>query len=336
VLVIQNEGPREAFREKLDDRMRHWGIDTPARIWDEPARWGDVKMSDADRRAELRRVVELHRIDLVVADSLTRFGITGNGTPEETRAFVEWLTEIGLGRDVAFLVLHHPLTRPDPSLAELEQIAGSWPPHTDAILMLKKLDGNRARLSFPKVRYGRADPPAAILAFDPETQAFTFVALERDQEERDLVAEITELLGDGMWRTVKEIAGRDGGIGKREEDVKETLAAHPDLFESRTKDAAKEVGRHPSAIVWQRCSDPPGAPVAPTPSTGGWDAEVQPAPDIREQVHLAQHLHLHHAGAPDPSKHLRPEHLPGEADRHEAEVRGNRPDLFDPDDAGAS
>ena len=59
-------------------------------------------------------MIEAHAIDLVVADTLTRFGVRGNGTPEETREFIEWLTELGLGRDVAFLLLHHPRTRPEP------------------------------------------------------------------------------------------------------------------------------------------------------------------------------------------------------------------------------
>jgi RecA-family ATPase len=114
VLIIENEGPREAFRQKLEARLTHWDGDGEPRIWDVPAEWGQVRVSDAAIRERLRAVVAEHRIDLVVSDSLTRFGVRGNGTPEETREFVEWLAELGLGRDLAFLLLHHPRTRPDP------------------------------------------------------------------------------------------------------------------------------------------------------------------------------------------------------------------------------
>ncbi|MFN2471057.1 MAG: hypothetical protein ABR583_08725 [Gaiellaceae bacterium] len=78
--------------------------------------------------------------------------------------------------------------------------------------------------------------------------------------------EIEELLADGRWRTPKEIAsakeGSEPGIGANVDRVKTTLEANADRFESRTGEAAKQVGRHPTAVVWQvtRASESPESP----------------------------------------------------------------------------
>jgi hypothetical protein len=231
VLVIENEGPREAFRQKLEARLATWEHDGTPRIWDSATEWGQVRISDPATRERLRAVVVEHRIDLVVSDSLTRFGMRGNGTPEETREFVDWLTELGLGRDLAFLLLHHPRTRAEQNETDLERIAGAWPPHADLILLLQKLGGDRARLAFTKTRWLRGDRPTSILAFDPRTETFAYVADEHG-EERDYVGELAELMADGEWRTVNALRKPkpEGGIGAAPDSIKEALT--DDRFES--------------------------------------------------------------------------------------------------------
>lgn len=123
------------------------------------------------------------------------------------------------------------------------------------MLMLDRKEGNRARLSFPKIRWSRRGTRAAyILAFDPDSETFA-VAHAEQEEERDYVAEIEELLVDGKWRTAKEIAAKrdadEPGIGANVDLVKSVLEKHPDRFESRTGEAAKQVGRHSNATVWR-------------------------------------------------------------------------------------
>lgn len=246
VLWVQNEGPRDAFQTKLDVRLSSWEHATP-RIWDEPATWGLMKVSAPEARARLREIVRQREIDLVISDSLTRFGMSGNGTPEETRAFMEWLTEIGLGSSVAFLLLHHPRSRAEPGEDELDRLSGAWQPHADQVLPLKKLGSNRARLGFPKTRWARGQRPASILAFDPETETFTFVADEAD-EERDYLAELVAALEDGDWRTVSSLRQpkSKGGIGAREDAIREAFA--DDRFEQAQ---GEEIGRRRDAIYYR-------------------------------------------------------------------------------------
>jgi AAA domain/Toprim domain len=255
VLVIENEGPREAFREKLEARLVTWEHDGELRIWDVPPEWGLVRISDPVTRERLRAVIELHQIDLILSDSLTRFGVRGNGTPEETREFVEWLTELGLGRNVAFLLLHHPRTRPEKGEAELERLAGAWQPHADLILLLGRLDGNRARLSFPKTRWTKGQPSPSILAFDPETESFSYVGVD-EPEQRDYVAELVELMADGKWWTVDALRKpkAKGGVGAAPETLKEALADA--RFESVSGDA---IGKRKDATYYRlrEASRPP-------------------------------------------------------------------------------
>jgi hypothetical protein len=228
VLLVENEGPREAFREKVAARLEHGPRPHERgcfRIWDPPNRWGTMKVSVEEQRTSLRAAIEAHAIDLVVSDSLTRFGMRGNGTPEETREFVDWLAEIGLGRDVAFLLLHHPLTRPDPNSDELEKIAGAWHPHCDLILTLRRLPANRARLIFAKTRWARGQRPDCILAFNPDAETFEFVSEDVD-EDRDLVAELAAVMTDGGWYVVSKLREpkAKGGVGAREDAIETALA----------------------------------------------------------------------------------------------------------------
>jgi hypothetical protein len=227
VLVIENEGPRIAFQEKLEARLENWEHGGEPRVWDEPAAWGQIRISDKAVRERLRAAIEKHRIDLVVSDSLTRFGVRGNGSPEETREFIELLTELGLGRDVAFLLLHHPRTRPEKGEPEVERIAGAWPPHADLIMLLVRYPGHRARLCYPKTRWANGECPPCLLAFDPATQSFSYIGVD-EREERDYAAEIVALMKrkPDEWWTVSALRKKkdDGGIGADNEAVKTALA----------------------------------------------------------------------------------------------------------------
>jgi hypothetical protein len=122
---------------------------------------------------------------------------------------MELMSGAGLFRDVAFLLLHHP--RKETSQDELDEVSGAWGGKPDTMLRLEKLDGNRGRLPFPKIRWSRLGTrKALILGFDPETESFSVVAEEED-EERDYAAEIEELLADGTWRINQGDRGTEEG-----------------------------------------------------------------------------------------------------------------------------
>lgn len=303
VLIVENEGPRESFRQKLERRIAH-GPERddqaqPVRIWDEPARWGMVRLSDEELRARIRTAIELHAIDVVVSDTLTRFGVSGNGTPEETRDFMTLLVDVGLGRDVAFLILLHTRTRNEPGIDELEQIAGAWAPHADAVFMLKKLEGNRSRLSYPKTRFARGSVPASILAFEPETETFTLVAT--DDETPDHVTpetydeRVLAWLEEHPWCTTDEL---DEGVEGRATEVR---AARKRLKEAGRVCAtpSAQLGRPGKGMRWnlapEQAYDPvplPGTPLDAEGSAPAADANpvrpVRPSKEGRRRDGVAE------------------------------------------------
>jgi AAA domain len=249
VLFIENEGPREPFRAKLELKRKLWQHELRGAIYVQTFEWGAFTLADNNDVERLRVYCAENEIDVVIGDPLDSLGVDGVGSPEDTRKFMALMGQAGLFRTVAFLLLHHP--RKEGSKDELDEVSGAWGGKPDTMLRLDKLDGNRARLSFPKVRWSRRGTrPAYILAFDPDTEGFT-VAHEEENEERDYVAELEELLADGVWRIVKEIAApkEDGGIGANVDKIRAILEGNPDRFLSCN---GKQVGRSALATVWQR------------------------------------------------------------------------------------
>jgi 5S rRNA maturation endonuclease (ribonuclease M5) len=253
ILVIENEGPRELFRDKLERKRSHWPHPIAGAIFVYTENWGAFTLSDPQAIERLRAFIAQNQVDLVIGDPLDTLGVAGVGSPDEIRTFVALMVEAGLSRDVAFWLLHHP--RKERTDDELDEAAGAWGGKPDTVLRIDVQPGDRARLSFPKVRWSRRSRrPALILAFDPETEGYSVVGEEG--EERDLAAEIEELLADGVWRIVKEVAApKDAdkpGVGANADSVKTTLEGNPERFESRTGDEAVALGRRANATVWQK------------------------------------------------------------------------------------
>jgi hypothetical protein len=250
VLFIENEGPREPFRAKLERKRDAWPHQIRGALLVHSRTWGAFTLGDPEQATHLRACIEKERIDLVIGDPLDSLGLAGVGSPEDTRNLMLLLAQAGLFRDCAFLLLAHP--RKAEASDELDEIAGAWGGRPDTMLRLARLPGNRARLSFPKLRWSRSSDHAAyILAFEPADESFALVHVEQAKEDdRDYLAEVTALLGDSKWRTVRELAvpKKDGGIGTSDARVKELLDAHEERFVSCRGDA---VGRSATATCWQ-------------------------------------------------------------------------------------
>ena len=240
VLIIENEGPQEMFRRKLEAKRKSWEGEIVGAIFIYTLDWGALDLRDQDKLDRLRKFVDENRIDIVFADPLDSCGLDGVGSPEDTRNFMALAKDVGMHRTVAFWFLHHP--RKEKSDDELEELSGAWGGRPDTVLMLSVLAGERSRLGIPKVRWGRSGKrPALILSFDADTEGFELVAEEG--EERDYGSEIAELLKDGKLRVVDEIMA---AIGASRGKVKLVLEAD-ERFCSRP---GSDVGRSSKATVW--------------------------------------------------------------------------------------
>jgi hypothetical protein len=180
VLLIENEGSRELYRRKLEEKATAWQGQTfepNVFVLDDPGRWGGFTFADQACRQELRTVCVELAIDLVVANPVGRLGAIGGGTPEEVGTFVGWLRECGLWHDLAFWLIHH-FNRGVHSDV-LQRLSGAWDRDADTIIGLA-LDGTRrTKLTWAKLRY--ATPPeekALLLEWHVASRGFSPIATE--------------------------------------------------------------------------------------------------------------------------------------------------------------
>jgi len=272
-LVIENEGPQEPYRRKLERRRAEWPHDLGDRLHLNVASWASFRLDASGGAQRLREECERLAIELVLADPLDSFGMEGEGTPSEVRRMVDLMRQAGFGTLSGWVAAHHPGKTQHADL--VDQASGAWGPKPDLLLLLERLDGNRARLSFPKTRWATSERLPVILAFDPDTSAFEFVA-EEGGEERDLVGELRDYLDAHPLRTTTDLAKpRPDGIGANKDAIRDALEANPELFDSITGEAAQTAGRSPRAVLWllARGSEPV-EPVGDLPGGSAASSEV--------------------------------------------------------------
>jgi AAA domain len=255
ILLIENEGPQEPFRRKLERKFEAWPHELKGLVAVYAQNWGHARLDLSEFVERLNAYCQEHEVDLVIGDPLDSLGMDGEGSPSETRAMVDRFKSAGLFTERAWLLPHH--SRKESVDDAVDEASGAWGGRPDAMLALEKRSDNQARLSFSKVRWQARERRPYLLDFDPETESFTFVK-EEEGEERDYVVEIEEYLDQQPNQTVPDIMA---AISASKEKVREALEDHPDRFRRRTGDDAKALGRHPNAVVW--CLDSPQNPDSP-------------------------------------------------------------------------
>jgi hypothetical protein len=250
VLLIENEGPEELFAEKLKARLASFPHELKARLDVCVFDWGAFSLADVEARERLTAEIAEKGYDLVFGDPLDSLGIEGVGSPEDTRLFMALMKATGLNKTVAWWLNTHP--RKEETKEALNEIAGAWGGKPDSVLLLRMLEDDRTQVRFPKLRWTkRGTRPPILLAFDADTEAFTFLG-EQSEEKRDYLREVFAFLQTTPWQTATAIAApaRSGGIGANDATVKKQLDEHPDIFESRTGEEAVALGRKANATLW--------------------------------------------------------------------------------------
>jgi len=264
VLLIEAEGPRPLFRQKLRRKIDSWPGDLcgRVRVFEHP--WGELTFADDGWRLTLAQLIADNEIDVLIAGPLTRLGMDSAGTLQEVRAFADLIQDVRIRseRPLTVVLVHHE--------NKAGAVSGAWEGAGDTLLHVQGAGNGHTLVLVQKARWDGGRHGTTLQLAWTEGEGFE---LEGD---RDYLAEVVGLLerlsgmGDESWRTAKQIAARvdEGGIGAGEKTVRDLLNAHPERFESRTGEDAKAVGRHPSATVWQVRSAL-SAPDSPSGLLGG-------------------------------------------------------------------
>lgn len=259
VALIVNEGPQEAFRQKLADKLEkfpHNVGECGGSLIVQTLNWGTFSFAD---RLAMKRVsdeLDQHEVDLVVGDPLASLGLEGVGSPAETLQFVQLLAPLGLRHQRAFLFLHHFREKTERGEDELARISGAWGGHIDTLLGLSRtLHDDQLRFAYPKIRWAkRAYPNPTILGKIYNTLGFEALAEEGD------VAMLEPKVAQHLEDSRKQGGGRNGwqttdeirqAIQARRVDVKAALEGSPHLFCYVTGEQAKDMGaKSAKTILW--------------------------------------------------------------------------------------
>jgi len=260
IAVIENEGPQEMFRGKVQDKLErfpHSIREAGGEIIIQTLNWGSFSFADRSIFERVRQELDNFEIDLVVGDPLASLGMEGVGSPAETMAFVQLIRPLGLGTHRAFLFLHHFRERVEKGEDELARLSGAWGGHLDTLITLAATSSeDQARLWFPKLRWNSKESPRPIiLGRVRNTRSFEAIGEEGDSILLEPV--IYEYLAESRshnrydrqgWQLLAEIAL---GIEARRAAVKNSLEGAGHLFKSVTGRDAKGLGaKSPRAILW--------------------------------------------------------------------------------------
>jgi AAA domain len=237
VLLVEVEGPRPLMRAKLRRKLAAWAgepIEGRLLVLAEP--WATFTFAEESCRVELARIIREHEVDIVIAGPLTRVGMDEAGTLQQVRDFTRLVHDVRerSGRRPAIVLVHHQ--------NRAGAVSGAWEGAGDTLLHVMEAGPGHTVVHFQKARWSSKHHGSTLKLTWTPGEGYELEA------ERDLLAEIKDLLADGKWRTLEEIRG---GVGAGRESVRELLAQAPDEFVMRTGEEARAVGRRPNSTVYQ-------------------------------------------------------------------------------------
>jgi hypothetical protein len=240
VLMIENEGPRPLLRAKLRQKLARWNgppIGGNATVFEAP--WGAFTFADRKWRSKLAAQICKDHIDVLIAGPVTRLGMDEAGTLQQVRDFMYLIAEVRResGRRLTVTLVHHE--------NKGGAVSGAWEGAGDTLLHVEQRGPGHTHLFIQKARWSSEHHGTHLALTWTDGEGFEV------EDERDLLAEVLELLSDGRWRTVDEIRKAVGAGSKAVHDV---LKEHAEQFQMRTGEQARALARSPNAQLHQVAS----------------------------------------------------------------------------------
>lgn len=275
IALIQNEGPAEPWRRKLERKLAAWeGPDWSPNVLvlDEPHGGFDFRIPEhREALRELRR----QGVELVIADPTKWLGMEGGGTPSEVRDFVALLKECGLHagdpeRAMAFWLAHHENVA--------GEISGAWRADPDTVVHVEPDGKGRTKLTWTKCRWSSGRHGQLMILAHTEHEGFEVVDIPGPRQQVD-ADELDRLVLTYLLDQPEKVATstvRDA-IEARGKDVDEALErlknrGQADDFE---RDGRPHLGRPRTARYW-KASPGAGLEVVRTSGTTSDDRDFGP------------------------------------------------------------
>ena len=240
VLLIEAEGVRPKFRDKLRCKLNGWtGSEIGDRLQVVETPWAEFRFPDGD---EVAAMIGEREVDVLIVGPLSRIGWEELGTLQQVRDFMETVTKFRRlsGRPLTVALIHHE--------NKGGKVSGAFEGSGDTLFHAEVHTHGKTTLTIQKARHASEWHMQKLELAWTDGEGFAVTAAGKDRDETE---EIAQHLGEKPWRTAKEISRpvKAGGIGMNVDTVKGILETS-DRFVSRTKEGAAAVGRHFNSTVW--------------------------------------------------------------------------------------
>jgi hypothetical protein len=242
-LMIENEGPRGKFRQRLAEKLAAWQgapFHMHVTVLEDP--WTRFTLRDETHRQAVAQTIDERELDLVVMGPLVTLGMLGGGTPDEVSEFEELLRQLKAttARPFALWIIHHENKAGD--------VSGAWERVPDCLCHVQAQGNGFTRLVFRKARWADAYHGVSLDLVWGEGRTYEV----RGDEEIDHHAELLQAFAESNeWRTVKEAAKL---ISRKEKPTADALS---DLVDRGEMEFAKGPnGRSHRAQCYRLCTAP--------------------------------------------------------------------------------
>lgn len=240
VVLIENEGPRGPFRQRLAKKVATWagGAFAPnVSVLEEP--WSQFTLGDATYRTELAQEIERLQADLVIIGPLASIGARGGGTPDEISEFDKLIRDLRsqCSRPFALWIVHHENKAGD--------VSGAWERLPDSLVHVQAQGNGRTRVFWRKVRWSSALHQTSSNLIWGDDYSFEI----EQKPVVDVQGEIAGVLSNGEWHLVPDIART---LQFKDERVRNALR---DMERARIVERISPApGRKANSVGWRLCS----------------------------------------------------------------------------------
>jgi archaellum biogenesis ATPase FlaH len=238
IAIIEAEGPRQEFRDKLERKLAHHGAAALAgriSVLEEP--WAEFTFADESQRRALALAIVENETDLLIVGPVVSVGMVGGGTPDEIRAFEQLLHELRalVERPFAIVLVHHE--------NRLGRVSGAWERVPDTLMHVTGQGHGRTRVYWQKARWSSAMHGTTTHLLWAEGETFIVEAKPEVTEDTiadDLLAAARDNPG-ASWTKIREhITGNTTDAAK----VRDRLIAAGTLINSAARDGYFNLWHH--------------------------------------------------------------------------------------------
>ena len=212
---VENEGPQEEFRRKLERKLASRGDpDNRLHVLSEP--WGALDLRVDEHRIGLAAAARKLDLDLLIIGPLNDLGMEGGGTPDEVRVFHGYLRDVQdrAERLLSMILLHHENAA--------GRLSGAWAGRPDLLVHVTAQGNGKTRVHWQKAKWSSALHGTTNHLHWVDGEAFELAAEEASRPERtwdDMASYVLAHGGCGWVKVEDAVEGQGAYLRQRRDQM---------------------------------------------------------------------------------------------------------------------